>query len=459
MTRSPRQRPIQRLAFAAATATAIFSALFFSSCDKAAPKTVVKKPVVRPEDKGPPSEVFSAARTLILDGNFEEAAAKMRSLNARKDVPAGIQDWVLIFGGMAELLVDHEADARPLFAKLAERNEAARETGKLTPFLYDLGQAMSGEKAVPDRAASRYDRANHEALALYLFALKDESLGSLDDAITFYRQFATAQAMGPDLWMGFNSQLKKLRDRATDICEYEELVDAATKSRAAAAESGAVERAVDAAKKVRQRIKQQGNLMTSLDAQLGDKSKVMAEQDDADKEIFPAAKAKWAEFAAKYEFGEAQRAIFEAKLKTDKRIKEQTALASWAGYLDKFKFYLVLEARNDGYAKPVRLKDGATVEGGIARLDDGLIYLRENGGEKPVPWSAVAPESIFAMAKSLVTPGENASQASFRKWHLGNFAAFIGKADEARALLMEAAKENAQYEPDVAVILEAKATP
>ena len=88
-----------------------------------------------------------------------------------------------------------------------------------------------------------------------------------------------------------------------------------------------------------------------------------------------------------------------------------------------------------------------------------LIYLREKGGEKPVPWSAVAPESIFAMAKSLVTPDENASQASFRKWHLGNFAAFIGKSEEARALLTEAAQANSQYEPDIAVILEIKATP
>ena len=457
--RLPSQRSANQWALAVAIAAAIFQALLFPACKKAAPGAVVKKPVTRAADKGPPSEVFSAARTLIVNGNFAEAAEKMRGLNARKDVPAGLQDWVLVFGGLAELLVDREPDARPLFAQLAERNAGAKESGKLAPFLFDLGKAMSGDQPVPDKAVSRYDRGNHEALALYLFALKDESFGALDDAITFYRQFATASAMGPDLWTGFNSQLKKLRDRATDICEYEELVDAATKSRAAAADPGVVERAVDAAKKVRQRIRQEGKLMASLDAQLGDKSKVMAEQDDADAEVFPAAKAKWAELAAKYEFGEAQRAIFEAKLKTDKRIKEQTVLASRAGYLDKFKFYLVLEARNDGYAKPVTLKNGATVERGIARLDDTFIFLREKGGEKQVRWSEIAPESIYAMAKSLVTPDEDAAKASFRKWHLGNFAAFIGKTDEARALLEEAVKANAQYEPEVAGILESASAP
>ena len=459
MMRSQSQRSVNGWTLAVAMAAALFQALLFSSCKKTPPTPGAKRTVARAADKGPPSEVFSAARSLIVDGDFAEAAEKMRSLNARKDVPPALQDWVLIYGGLAELLVNREEDARPLFAQLAERNASARETGKLAPFLYDLGQAMSGDKPVPDRAASRYDRGNHEALALYLFALKDESLGALDDAVTFYRQFATASAMGPDLWIGFNSQLKKLRDRATDICEYEELVDAATKSRAAATDSGVVERAVEAAKKVRHRIKQDGKLMASLDAQVGDKSKVMAEQDDADAEVFPAAKAKWAELAAKYEFGEAQRAIFEAKLKTDKRIKEQTVLANRAGYLDKFKFYLVLEARNDGYAKPVTLKSGATVADGIARLDDTFIYLRDKSGEKQVRWSEVAPESIYAMAKSLVTPDEDAAKASFRKWHLGNFAAFIGKADEARALLEEAMKANSQYEPEVAGILESASAP
>ena len=458
--RSQSQRSINGWTFPVAIATLVFPALLFSSCEKKAARgPVAKKPVVRAEDKGPPSEVFGAARSLIGDGDFAEAAQKMRSLIARKDVPAALQDWVLIYAGLAELLTGHEEDARPLFAQLAERNASARESGKLAPFLYDLGTAMSGDQPVPEKAASRYDRGNHEALALYLFALKDESLGAMDDATTFYRQFATAQAMGPDLWIGFNSQLKRLRDRATDICEFEETVDAATKSRAAAADPGVVERAVEAARKVRQRIKQNGKLIASLDSQLGDKSKVMAEQEDTDAEIFPAVKAKWTEFAAKYEFGEAQRVIFEAKLKTDKRLKEQAVLASRAGYLDKFKFYLVLEARNDGYAKPVTLKNGAKVEDGIARLDDGMIYLRDKGGEKPVRWSEVAPESIYEMAKSLVTPDEDAIKASFRKWHLGNFAAFIGKADEARALLNEAAKANSQYEPEVAGLLEFISSP
>ena len=74
-------------------------------------------------------------------------------------------------------------------------------------------------------------------------------------------------------------------------------------------------------------------------------------------------------------------------------------------------------------------------------------------------WSEVAPESIFEMAKSLVTPDEDANKAAFRKWHLGNFAALIGKTDEAKALMNEAAKANPQYEPDIAGMLEPTSKP
>ena len=365
---------------------AVLPAVLLSSCTK-------PKRVVRATRQGPADEDFRDARTQIMLGNFEEAAESMRKLNARNDVPAGLQDWVMIYGGLTELLLGREKEARPLFAQLAERSAAARGSGKLAPFLYDLGIAMSGDTPVPSKVAPRYDVGTYEAIGLYLLGLKDENLDSMDEAVDFYRQFATANATGPELWTGFNQEIKKLRQTALDICEYEETVDAATKSRATAATEGAIEKAVNEAKAARQRIKRQGKLLAALDVQLGDKATALAAQDDADAEAFPLAKAKWAELEAKYEFSEARRAIFDAKLTTTKRKREQETMASRAGYLDQFKFFFLLEFRNEGYAKPVALKNGETVEGGIAKMDDTRMYLRVSGGEKAVLWSEVSPES------------------------------------------------------------------
>jgi hypothetical protein len=158
------------------------------------------------------------------------------------------------------------------------------------------------------------------------------------------------------------------------------------------------------------------------------------------------------------EFGEARRAIFEAKLKTTKRMKEQELMASHAAYLDQFKFFLLLEMRETGFAKPVTLKDGGTAEG-VTKMDDSFLYLRTKAGEKQVPWSAVSGESYFEMAKSLVAEDEEAAKASVRKWNLGNFAVLIGKTNEARTLLTDAAKLNNQYESEIEGLLAFSAKP
>ena len=445
---SPSQRTAIR--WTAVVALAVCSALIFSSCKKPT-VAVPRKTVARVDRTMAPEDAFRDARSRIGAGDFAEAAEIMRSLNARTDVPASMADWVLAYGGFAELLVDREADARPLFAKLAA---GTKESGKVANFLRDIAGKLSSDAPVPGRAASQYDRGNHEALALYFFALKNEGLGAFDDALTYYRQFATAQAKGPDLWPGFNVELRKLRDSTADVCEYEELVDAATRSRVAGSGEEAVERAVSEARIVRQRIKRESKLLASLDAKLGDKKKAMADQEGADAEVFPAAKAKWTELAESYEFGDAMRAILETKVTTTKSKKEQEILAGRARYLEQFKFYLLLELRNEGWSKPVLLKNGTTVAGGIAKMDDTRMYLREKGGEKAVKWNEVSPESIFAMAQSLVTADEETTKAAFRKWHLGNYAAYIGKTEEARKLMTEAAKANEEYEPELAGLLE-----
>jgi hypothetical protein len=58
------------------------------------------------------------------------------------------------------------------------------------------------------------------------------------------------------------------------------------------------------------------------------------------------------------------------------------------------------------------------------------------------------------MAKSLVTDEEAPDAQGFRKWHLGHFAAYIGKAAEARTLLEEAAKLNPAYSEELPMFLE-----
>ena len=424
-------------------------ALAFAACEKPAPQTGGKAA----EKDLPPDRLFTEARTKLDTGKYAEAAELLRKANAGRGGAASLQDWMLFYGGFAELLNDREADARALFATLAERTNSDKEAGQLAKFFSDVGTHMSSEKPVPTRVVSTYDRSSYEVLAIYLYALKNESLGALDDAMTFYRQFTTAPANGPEPWMGFNNQLRKFRQQAINLCEYEEYVDAATRARKASADPDVVEEAALAAQNAREKVKQGGKLLASLDERLGGKTKAMAGDDEADAKALPPAKEKYDALVAKYEFAEARGAIFEPKVKSVKRRKEQEALEARAGYLEKFKFYLILEIGPTGYPKPVTLTNGTTVPGGIARFEDTEIQLKDAAGLKSVPWSDVSRESIYAIAKSLVSPTEDADKAAFRKWHLGNFAAFIGKKDEARAFMEDAAKTNPTYAPEIPQLL------
>ena len=437
---------------------ALLPALFlFSACDKIAPKERAKSP-----NPGAPAltpeQAFSSARMKIEVGKFADAADLMRQANARPVGSSSLQDWMLFYGGFTELLTAHETDARALFTKLAERTSADKEAGQLAKFLYTAATYLSAEGPVPTKAVSAFDRSNYEVLALYLCGLKNDDVGALTDAMTFYRQFTTTPADGIEPWSGFNAHLKRLRDSVTDVCAYEELVDAATRARKASADSDIANEAAEAARTARERIKIESKLIASLDERFGDKTKAMAVDADEDAKAFPPAKEKYAALAAKFEFADARAAISEPRLKSVKRQKEQDALSIRAGYLEKFKFYLILELANSGYAKPVTLKNGTVVPGGIAKFEDTQITLRDKPAA-PIPWSALDPESIFTIAKSLISASEEPDKAAFRKWHLGNFALAIGKPDEARTLLNEAAAANPQYAPEIPLLLDTPAKP
>jgi hypothetical protein len=218
---------------------------------------------------------------------------------------------------------------------------------------------------------------------------------------------------------------------------------------------------VDAAKSARIRVKQKTKLTASLDEKLkkiegevGEQVKMSEEEMAADAKLLPDAKAKWKKLMAEQSFINAKKAITEVELRSPAAKKEQDMLATRTSYLENFKFYLIQELAVAGYPEAIKLRDGKTVKGKITRLDDNVIQIEVDGKGTSLPWSEVTPESVYEMGKYLVTPGEDPDAQGFRKWHLGNYAGFIGKTAEARALLNEAAKLNPAYQADLEQALE-----
>ncbi len=455
----PHQSAMSRNSFALFVISTAFSALFLPACDKS-PKAKTKwtPPAEKKISTATPESQFSDARAKIAAGKAAEAAEVLRALDAKGTAPVSLQPWITLYAGLAELLAGRETESRPLFAKLAERAAAMGQEGqgKLPQFFADISKRLGGEEPVPIAVASSYNKFNYEVLALFLYGLKNENVGAFDDALAFYRQFTTLSAQGPEPWIGLNSQLLSFRQHANNLLEYEDLVDSATRVKASGDRERA-QRALEAALTARDRVKLEGKLVASLDERLGEKRQMKAADDKVDSDAFPPAKEKYDALMAQNEFAAAKAAITEPKLKSTKLQREQEMLGSRAGYLEQFKFYLVLELSAVGYAKPITLKNGQTISSGIAKCDDKMIYLRGKEDAKPVPWSDVLPESIYTIAKSLINPSEAEDAAAFRKWHLGNYAAHIGKMEDARALMTDAAKANPDYAPELPLLLGEKA--
>jgi tetratricopeptide (TPR) repeat protein len=414
--------------------------------------------------KLPPEEEFREARLEIMDGKNAQAAARLKKLEARADVTQPLLNWITMYAGIAELQAGNHAASRPLFQKLVDRGPVAKDGGnaKLSQFFIDVGQRMSDDSPIPTGITSKYERFNYEAIALFLYGLKSESIDEFEDALAFYGQFTTSEPKAPEPFAGFNVHFAYARGLAGGILEYEDQIESARRLLSGRGDPVPMERKkeiVDAAKKLRARIRQNTKLTVSLDAKMkniseevGEILKMGEEAAAEDAKVFPAAKEKWQKLMGNFMFAEAKAAILDPEIGSEHARKEQEDMAARTSWLEGFKFYLIQEIAVVGYTAPIKLKTGGAIEGGFSRIDNNGIMPKKEGSE-PVPWGDVAPESIYEMAKYLVTPDEAADAMGFRKWHLGNYAGFIGKTDEARKLLEEAAKANPSYEPDLQLAL------
>ncbi len=461
MLLTPGRVALSRVSTAVLAAMLLPAAALLTSCDKLIPKVPLENTA-----KLPPDVLFRDARSQITEGKPAEAAKALLKLEARDDIPQPTKNWITLYAGMAELLAGRDAESQKVFAKLVERGPLSTEGGskKLADFFTEVGQRMSSEGRVSSKIASRYERTNYQSIALFLYAVKNESVGEFEDAAAFYRQFTTIAPREPEPWTGFDLQLKSLANSASRVLEYEERIEtsqAALQSETAKSTPEEHEKAVEEAKALRKKIKFSGKLTASLDERMNNLSEKSEKQSEmtavsagADSKALPEAKKKWAELAAAFRFADARSAILEPELVTAPAKKEQDYIAAMTDYLENFKFYLAQEIAASGYKQPVQLKDG-TALAGVTKVDDLAVYAKDGAGaEKTVPWEQVAPESIYTMAKSLITPDEAPDAQGFRKWHLGHFAAHIGKPADARALLQEAAKLNPAYQEELAMFLE-----
>jgi hypothetical protein len=437
-------------------------ALTLSGCDQK-PKSVVK-PTAEKKKSGPSIDArYEAARKLLLDGKFAEAATAFHEVGTEPKIRQPLFNWITTLEGMALLLDGREAEARKVYAALAARGPFSEkeDDAVMAKFFVDIGQALSGDAAIPATAAKDYDKWTFEGIVFLLYALKDWNLENFEEAVPLFRQFASVSPEKMVAWADGPADLKRFQNIAQscvdDYLEGRPALQALVTATSVEQQHEAVEKAKTARAKMLLTTK----LSKELDAKIAEiepkvaavmaeKEKMSAEEQAYDAKMLPEAKQKRSDFMAKFLFTEARQAMLDPNLKTEKAKDEQQLLAKKSQWLANYKEQLIEDLNTKGYAQPLTSRKGTPISGGVAKADAQQVLINSPRGPVPVPWTDLALDSIFAMGQSFINPDLPPQILAFRKWHLGVFASFAGKT-ESMTLLKEAAEIRSLFAEELPV--------
>lgn len=430
-----------------------------TSCDKPVPQ---KPKAEKKKSLGSPDVRFTEARRQMIDGHFNEAAKALEELSAEPKIREPLRSWIDFHHGLALMLAGKKDEAQAIFGAIEQRG-TFQKTGpdaQVAQWFVNISAQLHSKDPIPPTMGKDYDKWSFEGISMLALGLKDWNMEKYEDATALFRQFNDVAPEKMVDWADGPSDLKKLKELGDSfVNDYKEF-EPANKALVASKEGSPEEQmaAVEAGKAARAKMKLTSKMSETLDGLLADigpkasammaaKSKASAEEMAADEKAMADAKAKRQELMDKFMFADAKTAMTDANLKTEKARDEQELLAKKVSWLANFKSQLIEDLNKKGYAQPIEKKSGDKVLGGVAGADEQQLNLKSV--RIPLAWSDLSPESAYQMALAFIDKDMPPEITSFRKWHLGVFAYYMGKKKEALPLLQEAAKLRPVLQPEL----------
>jgi hypothetical protein len=331
----------------------------------------------------------------------------------------------------------------------------------LVNFFSKVGASMASNAPVPVSEGNRYSLDSAEALAPFLFALKDWSLGKFDDAGRMLGLYLASSPKAPFEWI---ADYKPIAQKyADDEAAYE-------KVSAAAAAADTPDKRAEALKQVQDleaRIK--GKLASQLkriEQDLKKKSadldapyiQRIAEEKQRDQTALTDAKHKYALLCADYRFDEARVAVDAAVVTGTDGVQQKASLLKKAGWLCQFKTRLIQDINAHGYTALVANRAGGHLPDGTRKATDSALLVQTQFGTLPFPWNSLAPsvlltmENYFAQSLAATAPQD----AAERQWLSGVFACEEGMPRDGHTLLVQASQVKDEYKDQLGIFLESE---
>jgi len=345
---------------------------------------------------------FNDARKQLLTGKHHVAHAAFAriAIDAKNRQP--IYNWVRLHEGLSALIARDPAPARQAFQEIekAGQNGFGRDDVDLAKFFVTTAKTMLAPGIIPaGNAVLRAD--NHEAFALFLFALKDIAQLDVNDAVALLERFVSAQPGGKFAWI---AEYKPLAQKYLDDSRLY-----ATWKNNPKGEGNAAE-------------------MAELRKKLKTRSAISEDVSAAEKRL-PAAQKKQ----------EPARAPEQNKQAAPKKAE---LLAQW-------KSKLIDDLNRTHFTGAITDAAGARYTG-IESATPQAVALKTPYGIVQAPWSKLSAPTQLAIATSFIKPG--AADAADRQWLCAIFASETGQAEQAKQLAEAAAKIKPQYQEQMSLL-------
>lgn len=406
-------------------------------------------------------EKYQAARRQMLDsGDFAAAQDAFHQLGAQEPhPPQPLLDWITLHEGFSALLAGHGADAREAFKALRARGMFATDPANktLANFFVETARLAEDEKPLPATVVKNYSETNVEALALFIFALKDWELGQFDDANQILAAFLASTPEPPYGWI---SDYKPFAQKyADEFAAYQKLNTEAAGANTAEQRAAVIEqlKALSASAHGRM-VARLGEMQQELEQKTAAEAESHAQQQaaerDAEEKSLAAARAKFAQLCAEYKFADARAAVQSVKATDETVTRERDKLLKKAAWLQQFKTILINDLNAAGYPETFRKKNGMAVTGGIKKATEAEMSVQTPYGFIPVQWADVPAATLLAMADYFAKSAATPALAADRAWLSGVFACELGMEKEGRDHLTLAAQEKPEYRDELGMFFD-----
>jgi serine/threonine protein kinase len=407
---------------------------------------------------------FDKARKQIADWDTDGAVESLRDLD--DEIPAQqqpIENWVRLHRGLVSIMNGNRSDADGWFKQVSDSahfsNDLADST--LVNFFTKVSGGMTSRQPIKASEGSQYASDSVEALAPFLFALKDWDMGRFTDAGKMFQQYLSSNPKDPFQWVAdYKPVAKKYAD---DEGMYEKVSDAA-------ASADTPEKRADALNQAQQlQAQMKGRLADRLNRLADEIRKKSAQLDPAyyaqinaakqrDQQALAQAAAQYKALCADFRFDDAKAVAGAVAVSGSDGIQQKQAMLKKADWLRQFKTQLIQDINARGIASTLFNRAGGALPDGRKQANDAGLNIQTQFGPVPVAWNMLTVSDLLGMANQFIGSLANSApqQAADREWLAGVFACEEGMPNQGSNLLQQAAQLNDDYKQSLSLFPEAQ---